>query len=629
MCGIAGYFSPIQPVEFDGPGVLGNMGKVLEHRGPDDSGLWSDEVCGLSFRRLSIIDLPLGKQPMSTSDGRYHLVFNGEIYNFKDLRLQLQQKGARFHTDSDSEVILLGYTYWGEGIVSRLRGMFAFAIYDKAEKVLFAARDHTGIKPFYYYFNDGHFVFASEAKALFQHPKIKASFDESALPAYLSFLWVPQPKTFFLGIKVLKPGHFLTITTDDVNEERYWSPDLRDFDLDKSEAQWMEQIDFGLARSTKEQMMSDVPLGAFLSGGVDSSLIVNYMNQASSHPVTTYTTGFSKADLVQDVIRSDLEYARLAADHLNVSSNELVLEPDVATLIPRLTWHMDEPVSDPAAITTYLVCKACKEKATVMLSGVGGDEIFGGYPRYLANQAAERYEKIPRWIRRQLIESVAALLPSGSNRLLRDIRKFVKSAGAPFPQRYFGFLTYYDVAELNELLNSEFKAEHIFDFHNQILGAFPGSSPLQSAMNLDLMTFLPQLNLAYTDKMSMAASVEVRVPFLDHRLIEDSSKLPERLRICRGQGKFALKKVAEKYLPRNLVWRKKAGFGAPVGAWLKTQLKEMMLDLLSAERIKRRGYLDSKFVGKLIADHLSGRSYNANQLWQLVTLEIWMQEFID
>ena len=353
------------------------------------------------------------------------------------------------------------------------------------------------------------------------------------------------------------------------------------------------------------------------------------MNQGAGHPVTTYTTGFSKADLAQDVIRSDLEYARLAADHLNTTSNELVLEPDVATLLSKLTWHMDEPVSDPAAITTYLICKACKGKATVMLSGVGGDEVFGGYPRYLANSAAEQYGKIPRWLRRRMIEPTAGLLPAGSNRLFRDIRKFVKSAGVPFPQRYFGFLTYYNSEELGGLLNSDFSHEQIFCFHHQVLEEYPGASPLQSAMNLDLMTFLPQLNLAYTDKMSMAASVEVRVPFLDHLLIQVVARIPDRLKISRRHGKIGLKKVAAKYLPADLVWRKKAGFGAPVGAWLKGQLKEMMLDLLSADRIKRRGFFDSRFVETLIAEHLSGSSYNANQLWQLVTFELWLQEFID
>jgi asparagine synthase (glutamine-hydrolysing) len=629
MCGIAGIYLSDGSIKGNQREALEDMASVMRHRGPDDSGLYLSEHCGFSFRRLSIIDLERGHQPMFSATGNTVVVFNGEIYNFKELRSELESAGSEFRTNSDTEVIVAGYEVWGEEVVNRLRGMFAFALYDTRKNSLFIARDHTGIKPFYYFSLNGSFVFASEIKSILKYPGITAGIRESMLPKYMSFLWVPAPDTLFKDIYMLEPGHLMRVSENGIRKRRYWNPDLVTEDKVLTEHEWIERIDSELLRIVKEQMVSDVPFGAFLSGGVDSSSIISYMNRASDNAITTYTAGFSEEDLSRDVIRSDLEYARVAAKRLDVEYNEIILKPDVVDLLPRLVWHMDDPVADPAAITTYLICSASKEKATVMLSGVGGDEVFGGYPRYLANMIAEKYTHIPRALRKILIESWISLFPSGSRAFFRNARKFLKSADLPFRERCMGYLTYYSEPELRELLRADFNWEDIFDMHMGFIEEYISESPVQTMMNLDLKTFLPNLNLLYTDKMSSAASVEVRVPFLDHLFIEEMSRIPSGLKIRKGRRKYILKKSAEKRLPHDVVWRKKAGFGAPVGAWLKGEAREMMMDLLSEETIKKRGYFNHKYVSRVINNHLLDREYNANHLWQLMTLELWHREFID
>lgn len=628
MCGIAGFFNPNGAIHENSLQILKEMGEVLAHRGPDDYGEYRSRNCGLAFRRLSIIDLERGHQPMLSASRNSVIVFNGEIYNFKELRKDLQAEGCTFLTNSDTEVILNGYEKWERDIIHRLRGIFAFVLYDIAKNKLFVARDHTGIKPLYYTLYNGQFVFASEIKAILKYPDFRASLNVKSLPQFLSFLWVPAPNTIFDDISIIEPGTMMWVDADGAQKKRYWNPDLSTQDDAKSEKDWIEIIDSELRRIVSEQMISDVPLGAFLSGGVDSSTIVALMNKVSDESVTTYSIGFNREDLRRDVIRSDLEYARLAGNILNVNYNEIIVKANVTALLEKLIWHMDEPLPDPAAITTFLVCNAAKEKCSVMLSGVGGDEIFGGYPRYLANRLADNYQRVPAFIRNSLVASLVRGLPIGSSRLLRNLKKFLKSADLPFEERYFGYLSYYSKEELTKLLRKDFDWSEIFLAHRQVYENYKATDDLQSMMNLDLMTFLPYLNLMYTDKMSSAAAVEVRVPYLDHLLIEKVSRIPCRFKINGKRQKYILKKIAQKYLPNRLVWRKKAGFGAPIGAWIKGQAKEMMLDLLSEETIKRRGYFNYPFVFRLIKNHLEGKEYNANQLWQLMAFELWHRIFL-
>jgi asparagine synthase (glutamine-hydrolysing) len=428
---------------------------------------------------------------------------------------------------------------------------------------------------------------------------------------------------------MLEPGHVMCVDGKGTKKRRYWNPQLTAQDSNVGENEWMEMIDSEISRIVKEQMISDVSLGAFLSGGVDSSTIIHYMNQVSKDPITSYTTGFHRDDLANDVMLSDVEYARLAANILNVEYNEILLSPDVSSLLPALVWHMDEPAADPAAITTYLICRSAKKKCSVMLSGVGGDEIFGGYPRYVANLLAEKYQLMPSFIREKIISPWIGNMMAGTSSYIRNAKKFLKSADMPFKKRYFGYLTYYSQEEMQELLKIPFNWAQIFDGHSRLFEKYKSEDIVQSMMNLDLMTFLPNLNLMYTDKMSSAVAVEVRVPFLDHIFIEKAARIPGSLKIRNGKRKYVFKKVAERYLPRKIVWRKKAGFGAPIGAWLKGQLRNMMLDLLSEEKIKRRGYFNYAFIYQLIKNHLNNKEYNANQLWQLIMLELWHQIFID
>jgi len=629
MCGLAGFFLIEGRLPEDISDNLKKMGEVLAHRGPDDFGDFLSADCGFVFRRLSIIDLKHGHQPMLSPSKKTMIVFNGEIYNFQELKRELEGLGTVFRTNSDAEVILVGYEIWGAKVVSKIRGMFAFVIYDLQKKSLFIARDHTGIKPLYYSMQSGCFIFASEIKAVLKFRGVAPEMNLAALPQYISFLWVPAPYTLFKNIYILEPGHMLFVSQEGIKKRRYWSPSLDEQDFSISEKGWMEIINTDLRRIVKEQMISDVPLGAFLSGGVDSSTIIAFMNQVSDDPVTTYTTGFTQKDLSQDVILSDLKYARISANILNVNYNEIILTPNVVDLLPSIIWHMDEPLPDPAAITTYLICKCAKEKCSVMLSGVGGDEIFGGYPRYIANLLAEKYHGTPQLVRKRIIKPGTKCLAAGSNTLVRNLKKFLKSADLPFEARYFGYLTYYSQLELRDLMIMEFDWAEIFDNHRQILEKYRSVDSLQSMMNLDLMTFLPNLNLMYIDKMSSAAAVEVRVPFLDHLFIEKIARVPGDLKIKRWKRKYILKKTAEKYLPKKLIWRKKAGFSAPIGAWLKSQAKDFMLDLLSEETVKKRGYFNYSYISNLIDNHLNGKEYNANQLWQLMALELWHQTFID
>jgi asparagine synthase (glutamine-hydrolysing) len=629
MCGIAGFFNPQGRLPENAGGILSEMGIAIRHRGPDDNGIYLDEKCGFSFQRLSIIDLATGHQPMVSNSGKRVIVFNGEIYNFKGLKSELINLGYEFKTNSDAEVILAGYELWGEAILGRLRGMFAIAIYDKEKNEIFMARDHTGIKPLYYTRIADTVVFASEIKAFLKFPGFKPEINLAHLPGYMSFLWVPAPNTMFKNVSILEPAYSMKFNRDGAYKKQFWQPDLLTQDAFSSETEWIDWLDAEMGAVVKEQMLSDVPLGALLSGGVDSSLIVALMNRVSPKPVTTYTTGFEKADLARDVIGSDLEYARLAAGHLKVDYHELILRPDVVDLLPKIVWHMDEPVADPAAVTTYLICQAVKPSCTVMLSGVGGDEIFGGYPRYRAGLLAERYRQVPRFLRKLLVEYPVNMLGGGNNRFVRNARKFIKSASLPFKESYFGYLTYYAEKEMHELLKQDFSWSGIFSRHDSVWNDNLMENKLQTMMNLDLKTFLPNLNLMYTDKMSAAAAVEIRVPFLDHLLIEQAARMPANLKINGQVQKYILKKTADRYLPREIVWRRKAGFGAPIGAWLKGQAREMMLDLLSETTVNRRGHFHYPALKAIIDDHLSGREYNANQLWQLLTLELWQQEFID
>ena len=626
-------------------GIVGDAGREhveamlarIAHRGPDDEGVWLDPEggVGLGHRRLSIIDLSsAGHQPMPDASGRYWMTFNGEVYNFAALREELRSLGHEFRSGTDSEVIVTAYREWGPDCVTRFVGMFAFAVWDRERRELFAVRDRLGIKPFYWTMLGGAFAFASEIKAFMDLEGFEASLDPEALHHYLTFLWVPDPKTAFRGVWKLPPGHRLLFREGDAEPriEEYW--DVR-FDVDRatSEAEWRERLVEGLSRAVDRRLIADVPLGAFLSGGVDSSLIVALMTERMERAVQTYTIGFREEDLAHDIQEDDVAYARRVADLFHTDASERILEPDVMDLLPKLVYQMDEPVADPAIVTSYLICREARETLTVLLSGMGGDELFAGYPRHKAMRLAAYYNAIPAAVTRPVVDRLPASRPGPFNAPLRNLKKMARSAALPWSDRYLGFGTYFTDAEKARLY-SDAACERAEGFdayaeHRRHLARVAGEHPLNQLLYLDLKTFLPCLNLTYTDKTSMAVALEARVPFLDHEFVELAGRMPPESKLKGLRGKYILKRAAEAYLPRGIVWRKKEGFRAPVRAWLVGALRPMVEDLLSEERVRRRGLFDYAEVRRIIDDNLSGREDNSLKVYQLLTLELWHEAFVD
>lgn len=632
MCGICGVVGRADQE------LIRNMLARIAHRGPDDEGIYvagtsTEDRVGLGHRRLSIIDLSAaGHEPMPDESGRIWLTYNGEIYNFQSLRAELERLGHRFKSNTDAEVIIYAYLEWGHACVSRFNGMFAFAIWDARDESLFLARDRLGIKPLYYADTPAGFAFASEIKALLAIPNLKREVDPGALDQFMTFLWTPDPKTVFRGISKLRPGHYLVFRNGRAELIEYW--DLR-FEEDSaiSEAEWIDRVREQIARSVRAQMLADVPLGAFLSGGVDSSAIVAMMSAVSDLKTTTYTFGFRKEDLRYDILEDDLKYSRIVGEQFNTDYHEAYLEPQVIELLPKLVYHMDEPIADPAIITSYLICRSARERLTVLLSGMGGDEVFAGYPRHAGVKVAEAYNLIPPFLSRPVVEALPGARPGRLNAIFRNTKKLAKSAALPERERYLGFGTYFTEDEKRELYSRELAAAtsefDAYAEHRKYFDRVSNSDFVNQMLYVDLKTFLPCLNLTYTDKTSMATSMEVRVPLLDHDLVELAARIPAGLKLKGLTGKYIFKRAAEAWLPREIVHRKKSGFSAPVRAWLVRDLRDMVEDLLSEQNIRSRGYFEYGAVRKLIDDNRSGREDNSLKVFQLLTLELWHRAFID
>ncbi len=636
MCGIAGLITN-NPEESIGP-----MLKSIEHRGFDDAGVFVSEPFGdglracLGHKRLSIIDTSEGgHQPFSSADGRLAMTYNGELYNFRDLRSRMESRGHSFRTESDTEVLIESLRERGTECLADLNGMFAFAVWDDRERTLTLVRDRAGIKPVYYAEIEGGIVFASEIKAILASGLIRPELDREGLHQFLTFLWTVPPHTLFAGIKQLPPGHFLVWKNGRTTVREWWDLDFSFEEADTNEKRWCDRVLETLDRAVEMEMVSDVPLGAFLSGGVDSSSIVALMSKHAKR-VSTYTTGISADDLEFDIIPDDVEWSRYVAKLLPVDYHETLLTADVTDLLPKLVWHMDAPVID-MAIPSYLISKQSRETQKVMLSGMGGDEVFAGYPRQMAMKLSGATDLIPSMIRRPLMRTIDSALYGGvKGKLtapLRNAKKFARSAGMDFEDRYLGFGTYF-TDEMKRRIYSRELAPSMsgFDAFRYHRGYFERSrswSPLNRLLYVDFKTFMPALNLDTTDKTSMAANLEVRVPFLNHDLVTLAERLPSNLKIKGIKRKYVLKKAAEALLPKDVIWRKKAGFSAPVRSWVRTSLRPMIDDLLSKETIKRRGLFDSDEVRRLIDLNHSGREDYNLQVFQLLNLELWMRAFID
>ncbi|HEX4486297.1 MAG TPA: asparagine synthase (glutamine-hydrolyzing) [Terriglobales bacterium] len=644
MCGISGL------VNWGNRETLARMTNVQAHRGPDDVGFWEKRFpdggyVGLGSRRLAIIDLTAdGHMPMCNEDATVWITYNGEIYNFAELRTELQTKGHRFASNTDTEVVVHLYEEEGPDCVKRLNGMFAFAICDLrgATPSLFLARDHFGVKPFYFTQQGHKLAFASEVKALLEVPEISADVDPESLHQYLTFLWVPDPKTLFRGVEKLPAGHYAIFRDGRLSIREYWDLTFpaADANFPRSESELAEEVRERFRRCVRSQMVSDVPLGAFLSAGLDSSSIVAMMTRTASPPLRTYTITFPQKYRVGETTLDDPKVAERLAQRLGCEHHNIVVEPNVAELLPKLIWHMDEPAADPAIITAYLVCREARKQATVLLSGVGGDELFAGYRKHSAHYWAEAYHNVPGPLR-GLLEAGLMKLPSfrgtSVKGRVRLAKKMARSAGFGARDRFVMNCTYLDDQQKDDLyleaLADQLGTSKADDRHMATFDKVDQADFLNQMLYLDTKIFMTSLNLTYNDKMSMASSVEVRVPFLDRELAEFVAwNVPPKLKLkgfLRPTTKHIFRRAMDGVLPDEVIRQPKAGFAAPVDYWLANDLRDMVDDLLSESRIRQRGIFRPEKVRQYVDEHRSGAQDWSMQIWQFLTLELWMQTFQD
>ena len=627
MCGIVGIANAnSRSVDRE---ILEKMNACIVHRGPDDDGFYLNKSVALAMRRLSIIDVAHGKQPIYSEDKTKAIVFNGEIYNFQELKKDLENRGHKFETNSDTEVIVHLYDRYGADCVDYLRGMFAFAIWDETDKSLFIARDRLGKKPLLYSLqSNGDLIFGSEFRAVLAHPNISREVDFEAIDSYLSYLCVPAPQTAFKQIRKLEPAHWLRWKNGRIETKRYWSPDFSK-KIKISEEDAIEETLRILREATKMRMISEVPLGAFLSGGVDSSTVVALMAQESDQPVKTFSIGFEEQDF------SELKYAKKVAEYVGAEYNEFIVKPDALEVLPKLVEHYGEPYADSSAIPTYYVAKETRKFVTVALNGDGGDESFAGYERHAAMQIAELYQRFPRILRKTLLETPVNLLPTSELKRsrIRDAQHFLQVANLPKTERYFRWMSTFNRAAKKMLYTPEFTetvaGQNPSAFIDKWFAKANGAGILDATLLTDQMTYLPNDLLVKVDIASMANSLEARSPFLDHKLIEFAATLPENLKMKRYETKSLLKKVAAKLVPSEVIYRRKMGFGVPIGNWFRGEMKEFVRGVLLSEKSLNRGIAKREMIEKYVGEHINAERDHTFQIWTLLMLELWFQRFID
>jgi len=626
MCGIYGILNR-GGQRFE-PAVVERMGQVQRHRGPDDSGFAADGDLMFGMQRLAIIDVAGGHQPISNEDGTVTAICNGEIYNFRELRKKLLASGHRFRTGSDSEVIVHLYEDFGAEFVRELSGMFALAVWDATRRRLVLARDRLGIKPLYLADAGTYLAFSSELKSILEIPGFNRQIDPVALQEYLALGYVPAPMSMLKGIEKLPPGTTLIAGQEGIEKSRYWSLP-KEPTIQKPADEWASDIAAELETAVVSQMVSDVPLGAFLSGGIDSSAVVAYMAKNSDRPVKTYSIGFDTGTGGSHY--NELPFARQIAELFGTDHHEIVVRPDVSDLLPDLLWHMDEPIADAAFITTYLVSKFAREDVTVILSGVGGDELFGGYRRYWSENLVARYRRIPAPVRNSILQPLGKMLPSDRHSKILDwcrlAKGFIAGAEMESDARYEKFVRVFGSADVERILGVSGTGRSI-----ALRDAFDDATsgdPLQRLIDVDLVTQLPDDLLMLTDRMSMATSLECRVPLLDDRLIDLAGCMPSDLKVRGTKLKFALKQALRGILPDDIIDRKKRGFGAPIGGWFKNELSGYLDVVLSKQRINERGIFDWAQVQEIKIKHRENREDYTDHLLSLVNFEIWSQLYLD
>ena len=626
MCGIVGIVRN-DKAEIDHD-LVARMCNAIRHRGPDDDGFYFNGAVGLGMRRLSIIDVKGGQQPIHNQDRSAWIVFNGEIYNYLELRAQLEKLGHTFYTNSDTEAIIHAYDQYGKDCPKHLRGMFAFAIWDERAQELFLARDRVGKKPILYAQVNGQFVFGSEFSALLQHPDIGKDIDFAALNHYLSFMCVPAPLTAYRDIRKLEPGHSLRYRKGETKIERYWQPHFAQ-KLDIGEQEAGEQAIKILRDAVKVRLMSEVPLGAFLSGGIDSSAIVALMSEESSAPVKTFSIGFEEQDF------SELHHARRVAEHVGADHHEFIVRPDALEVLPILVEHYGEPYADSSAVPTYYVARETRKYVTVALNGDGGDESFAGYERYAAMRLAETYHRIPAVLRDTVLRQAIDLMPSSETKRsrLRDVKRFVEAASLPKAERYLRWVSVFGTQAKQDLYTENFKQETRAHPAAGIIDPWfaraNGSGIVDAALLTDIMTYLPNDLLVKVDIATMANSLEARSPFLDHHVIEFAASLPEKYKLHGLTTKYLLKRVLRKLLPVENLSRRKMGFGVPIGHWFRGKLQPFLRETILSESALKRGLFKPDAVKRLVELHSRSERDYSHQLWTLLMLELWFQRFID
>ncbi len=617
MCGIAGIVSrgeePVLEHE------IADMCEALVHRGPDDGAMHLGPGVGLGSRRLSIIDLDSGRQPIRNEDRSIHVVFNGEIYNYRELRRELLKRGHRFRTETDTETIVHLYEDHGADAVQKLRGMFAIALWDDRRRRLLLARDRLGIKPLFYAETPGRLLFASELKAILQLPEVERELSFRSLSHLASHMSTPIDESMIRGVRKLPPGHLLIFEPDrPIAIERYWDVNFEN-GIGGSEADFREELRFTLDEAVKLHLLSDVPLGAFLSGGIDSSAVVAAMTRAGAGQVKTFSIGFAEPEF------NELEKSRRVARHFQTDHHELVVEPDVFSILDDLVWHLDEPFGDSSAIPTYMVSKLASGHVKVVLSGDGGDELFAGYDKY----AVERKERLFRFLphpARQLLGSISEAMPEG----MRG-RNYLRHMSLEGPKRYVDASILFRREEKKSLFQPDvfrkLSRYRTTDFHERCL-AHPQADWLSALQYLDLHTYLPLDILTKVDRMSMAHSLEARVPLLDHRLVELAARIPPGLRLRGEVRKYLFKQAVAADLPEDIIGQKKQGFAVPLGRWFRGRLSSFVRDLLLSETSRRRGILNPAYIESLLHRHQEGAPLDL-PLWTLVSLELWCRRFLD
>lgn len=630
MCGIFGILNTSGQLDREKYSVP-NDTEVLKHRGPDDFGYFIDSHIYLGHRRLSIIDLSTGKQPISNEDETLWIVFNGEIYNFQDLRKDLEKSAHVFRTNTDTEVIVHAYEEWGRSCVNRFQGMFAFALWDQRNKSLFICRDRLGKKPLFYAFENGIFYFASEMKAILQYKHVSRAIDYDGLACFFTLCYIPAPLTIYKKIRKLPPGHYLEVKNNNLIIDQYWDIQFQP-DYSHDESYFIDGLMGLFAEAVKMRLISDVPLGAFLSGGIDSGTIVAFMSRYCSDPVRTFSIGFGGH--VGGYL-DERGYARQVASRYGTIHAEKEVVPNFEGIIEDITRSFDEPFADPSTVPSFYLCEATRRHVTVALSGLGGDEVFGGYERYMGFKLSNFYNRLPWLLREKVVRQLVEKIPerADGHYTVNHLKRFVRSASMPEDSRYLGFISMLSKNGDKNLFSDPGRYQenlqvcrdiilHYFNAQNAI-------EPMDRLFYCDIKTYLPEDILACTDRMSMRHALEVRVPFLDHKFMEFCATIPHQMKIRLSEKKHILKKAVRGILPKEVINHRKQGFVGPMTVWLQTDLKPFVLDKLKDSNLDKHGILNKKMVKKVLEDHFNRVEINDKLIWALVMFQTWYDMYID